>query len=106
MLNQSRRPPIRQSPLHLLRGLHRVKGFWIERTPPAHEFVVAFVCRVGHRLKILLVAPHSAHVFRRTGSFALYARWMPLPSLGPDAALEQNLVLPTIPEVVLILKPE
>src|SRR5262249_46710619 len=78
-------PPVWEPPPHALRGLHRVKRFGVERATPAQELLVPLVAGVGHRLQILFVAPHAAHVFRRAGPCPLDADRIPLPPLGPQA---------------------
>src|SRR5262245_32545686 len=101
------RAPVRQAPVHLPGRRRRVKRLRVEAaTDPVVELLVPLVAGVAHRLQKLLVAPGAAHVFRRAGPCPLDADRIPLPPLGPEAALEQDLVPPAIPEVVLVLEAE
>src|SRR5262249_62306285 len=61
---------------------------------------------VGDGFHNLLVAPGAAHILWRAGPSSLDADWKLLPPLGPPDALEQTLVPPVIPEVVLVPEPE
>jgi hypothetical protein len=52
------------------------------------------------------VAPGATDVLRQAGPCARHAHGVLLPRFGRDAALEQDLVLPAVPEVVLVPEPE
>src|SRR5262249_26268915 len=80
-------PTVGKAPPPAPRGLHRVERFGVERATPTQELLVPLVAGVGHRLQILLVAPGSAHVFRRAGPCPLDADRIPLAPLGPQATL-------------------
>jgi hypothetical protein len=67
---------------------------------------VPLMVGVGNGFEEIFVSPGATHVFGRSGSFTLQAERIPATRLGPQAALEQDLVPPGIPEVVLVLEPE
>jgi hypothetical protein len=67
---------------------------------------VPLMVGVGNGFEEIFVSPGATHVFGRAGSFTLQAERIPATRLGPQAALEQDLVPPGIPEVVLVLEPE
>jgi hypothetical protein len=58
---------------------------------------VSLVLGIADGLQKLLVAPYAANIYGRAGPFSLDIGRIPLPSLGPQAALEENLVPPAIP---------
>src|SRR4051812_43469334 len=99
--------PIRQPPLHFPARLPWVKGLGIELSAdPPHELLVLVVTRVGEDLQELLVARDPAHVFGRAGSLSFQTQRVTLTRLNPQAALEEYLMPPGIPEVVLVLEAE
>ena len=65
-----------------------------------------FVIGVGNRRQEILVAPNATNVFERTGSFALQAKWIPLPIRRRQTALEQDFMFPTIAKIVHVAKAE
>jgi hypothetical protein len=67
---------------------------------------VPLMVGVGNGFEEIFVSPGATHVFGRAGSFTLQAERIPATRLGPQAALEQDLVPPGIPQVVLVLEPE
>src|SRR5262249_3836090 len=100
-------PPVRQAPLHPRGGRGRGEVFRIETAAdPFQQFVVPLVVRVLDGFDEVRVAPDAADVFRRTGPFALQADRIPRSRLGPLDALEENLVLPRVAEIVLVAEPE
>src|SRR5262249_48570146 len=101
------RAPIEDAPPHLFRSNSRVEGFGIERPAgPRQKPVMVFMFGIGDGVQKLLVAPGAAHVFRRTRPCTLQADRIPLAPLGPQAALEQHLMPPVVPEVVVVLETE
>ena len=67
---------------------------------------MALVVRVLDGLDEIGVAPNAAAVFGWAGTFSINAKGILLPRLLLRAALEQNLVIPGIAEVVLVDEPE
>src|SRR5262245_23133947 len=100
-------PPVGQATAHPPGGDRRVERLRVE-TPadPAQHVLVLLVVLVPDSLQELLVAPGAAHVLGRAGPCAFEADRITLAPLGTQAALEEDLVPPAIPEVVLVLEPE
>src|SRR5262245_51044634 len=97
------RTPVGQPSPHPLRRLDRIERFGVEPpADPTQHVLVLLVAVVPDGLKKLLVAPGAANVLRWAGPCAFEADRIALPPLGPQAALEQDLVPPAIPEVVLV----
>jgi hypothetical protein len=65
---------------------------------------VALVVRVGYRLEILFVAPRSADVLGRAPAACVDEPWIGDPGLGVGEALDVDLVLPAVAEVVEVLE--
>src|SRR5260370_31814252 len=99
--------PVRQALLHPLGRCDWVERFGVEATadPPLHVLVFWMV-RVADGFEEVGVAPDSAHVIGRTGAFPFQAEGIPLRRLGRQATLEQDLVFPAVPEVVLVPESE
>ena len=62
--------------------------------------------RVGHRLKIVLVAIGATDILGWAGPLTLQAQWIPASLLGPQASLEQDFVFSAVAEVVFVVEME
>jgi len=63
-----------------------------------------FMVGIGQSFKEVGVAPNAANVFGWTGSLTLKTNRISLLCFGTETSLEDDLVLPVVPEIILVDK--
>src|SRR5271168_1648616 len=80
------------------------EDFRVKRPAPFHPILMLFMGGIGQRFQIFQVATRSADVLRRTSPPASDAARTKGVWTGLHYALQQQIMLPTISEIVLILE--
>src|SRR5690606_17493665 len=97
-------PPVRQALPHPLGRRDGMKSLGIElASDPFQQLAVLLVVGVGDDFEEVRIAPDPAHILGGTGPLAFQAERIPRPGLGGRVALEADLVLPAVAEVIFIL---
>jgi hypothetical protein len=82
-----------------------IERLWVETVPdPFQKLLVLRMVRVLERLQQALVSGHSAYVFGRTGARARKTNRIPHTCLWGKTVFDEELVLPPVPEIVLVGK--